>query len=403
MVKALENKSLLLVITGGIAAYKSLELIRLLRRNGANVRCILTQGGSQFVTPLSISALCEHEVYTDLWSLKDEAEMGHIRLSREADLIVVAPASADFIAKLAQGRADDLASTTLIAANKPILLAPAMNHKMWDNAATQDNFAQLKARGMSIVGPDEGDMACGEYGFGRMSEPLIILEAVISHFHDRPLKGLHALVTAGPTLEAIDPVRFIGNRSSGKQGYEIASALALAGAKITLISGPVNILPPENITLVHTESARDMLEAAESALPADIAICAAAVGDWRTAEQSAQKLKKTDDSDTLTLELVKNPDILKTLSNHAKRPNLVIGFSAETNDLLENSYKKLQSKGCDWILANDVGGDQVFGKNSNHVYFLDKDAPAPEDWGFTTKEQIAQKLVARIVGCFQQK
>lgn len=396
MGKALENKSILLIITGGIAAYKSLELIRLIRRNGAQVRCILTQGGLQFVTPLSISALCEHEVYTDLWSLKDEAEMGHIRLTRDADAIIVAPASADFIAKLAQGRADDLASTTLIAADKTALIAPAMNHKMWDSAATQDNITLLRERGFTVIGPDEGDMACGEYGMGRMSEPDAILDTLISHFHERPLKGLHALVTAGPTFEAIDPVRFIGNHSSGKQGYEIAEALTLAGAKVTLISGPVHLRAPEGVTLIKTLSAREMLAACENALPADIAICAAAVGDWRTAGASAHKLKKSDERDTLTLELVKNPDILKTLSDHNKRPKLVIGFSAETNDLLENSYKKLQVKGCDYILANDVSGDKVFGKNQNHVHLISSQNETPQDWGASTKAQIAQKLVHLI-------
>jgi phosphopantothenoylcysteine decarboxylase / phosphopantothenate---cysteine ligase len=401
MSKALENKTILLVVSGGIAAYKSLELIRLIRKYGGAVRCILTQGGSQFVTPLSISALCEHEVYTDLWSLKDETEMGHIRLSRETDVILVAPASADFISKLAQGRADDLASTTLLAANKTILITPAMNHKMWDSGATQENITLLKQRGMTIIGPDEGDMACGEYGLGRMSEPETILDALISHFHDRPLKGLHALVTAGPTHEPVDPVRFIGNRSSGKQGYEIAEKLAIAGARVTLISGPVSIKPPEGVTLVNVQTAQDMLEACENALPADIAICAAAVSDWRSEAPANHKMKKRDGDETLTLALTKNPDILATLSAHPKRPKLVIGFSAETNDLLKNSYKKLQAKKCDWMLANDVSGGKVFGENSNHIHFLSSQSPDASDWGSLTKSQIAQTLILKIAEHFK--
>jgi len=395
MDKPLENKSVLLVITGGIAAYKSLELIRLLRKNGAHVRAILTKGGAQFVTPLSISALCEEEVFTDLWSLKDETEMGHIRLSREADVIIVAPASADFLTKLAGGKADDLASTTLLAADKPILFAPAMNHKMWDNAATQDNLSLLKSRGLSQIGPDEGDMACGEYGLGRMSTPETILQAVLDSFYDRPLKGLHAMVTAGPTHEPIDPVRYIGNRSSGRQGYAIAAALDLAGANVTLISGPVSLPAPPNVTLIKVKTAEEMLAACLNALPADIAICAAAVADWAPKKLSDHKIKKRGDKTPPSIALKENPDILKTLCTHKKRPALTIGFAAETKDLLKNAKAKIKAKKCDWILANDVSDEKVFGKTENHVHFIS--THENEDWNQSPKAEIARRLVRKII------
>lgn len=398
MDKALKEKSVLLVITGGIAAYKSLELIRLLRKNGAAVRAILTQGGAQFVTPLSVSALCEEEVLTDLWSLKDETEMGHIRLSREADVIVVAPASADFIAKLAQGKADDLASTTLLAANKPVLLAPAMNHKMWDNTATQANIITLTQRGLRIIGPEQGDMACGEFGMGRMSEPETILQCVIDFFHKRPLKGLHALVTAGPTHEPIDPVRYIANRSSGRQGYEIAAALELAGANVTLVSGPVNLPAPPNIKVVQVETARQMLEACRNALPADIAVCCAAVADWAP-DYAAQKIKKRGDATPPVLSFTENPDILQTLCNETRRPKLVIGFAAETENLIENAKDKLRRKQCDWIIANDVSGEKVFGKTDNHAYLISAEECA--EWPQAAKSEIARQLVQRIIAAFK--
>ena len=391
----MENKSVLLVITGGIAAYKSLELIRLLRKNGAAVRAILTGGGAQFVTPLSVSALCEEEVFTDLWSLKDETDMGHIRLSREADVIIVAPASADFLTKLASGKADDLASTTLLAADKPILFAPAMNHKMWDNSATQHNLTLLKSRGLTQIGPDEGEMACGEYGLGRMSTPETILQAVLDFFFERPLKGLHALVTAGPTQEPIDPVRYIGNRSSGRQGYAIAAALELAGAKVTLVSGPVSLPAPPTVSLINITTAEDMLDACLDALPADIAICAAAVSDWAPKKIADHKIKKRGDTSPPSIALKENPDILKTLCKHKMRPNLTIGFAAETNDLIENAKAKIKAKKCDWILANDVSGEKVFGKTENHVHFITKHDT--EDWNQSPKAEIARRLVKKII------
>ncbi len=393
--KSLENKSILLVISGGIAAYKSLELIRLLRKSGASVRCILTKGGAQFVTPLSISALAEQEVFTDLWSLKDEAEMGHIRLSREAELILVAPASADILAKMAMGRADDLATTTLLAANKPVLIVPAMNHKMWDNPATQANITTLKENGATFIGPNEGDMACGEFGMGRMSEPEAIMGAVLDFFFERPLKGLRALITAGPTHEPIDPVRYIGNRSSGRQGYEIAAALYMAGADVTIISGPVKLAPPQGVKTIMIETAEEMLSACLNALPADIAICCAAVADWAPESHSEAKIKKRNDKSPPTLTLKENPDILKTISAHKQRPKLVIGFSAETNDLIKNSKAKLERKKCDWMLANDVSGEKVFGKSENHVHFITKHET--QDWKQSSKAEIARKLVHRII------
>ena len=395
MDKALKTKTILLVITGGIAAYKSLELIRLLRKNGASVRAILTKGGAQFVTPLSVSALCEEEIFTDLWSLKDETEMGHIRLSREADLIVIAPASADFLAKMAHGKADDLASTTLLAANKPILFAPAMNHKMWENNATHDNLQKLRARGMTQIGPEEGDMACGEFGPGRMSPPESILQSVLDHFYKRPLKGLHALVTAGPTHEPIDPVRYIGNRSSGRQGYAIAAALELAGAHVTLVSGPVNLPAPPNVEVIHIETAAQMLEACKNALPADIAICSAAVSDWAPQTQAKNKIKKQKGHPPPAIALTENPDILQTLCADKDRPTLVIGFAAETNDLEKNAKAKIQRKKCDWILANDVSHQKVFGKTENHVHFITKHIH--EDWKERPKAEIARRLVEKII------
>jgi len=395
MDKPLENKSVLLVITGGIAAYKSLELIRLLRKNGAHVRAILTGGGAQFVTPLSVSALCEEEVFTDLWSLKDETEMGHIRLSREADVITIAPASADFLTKLASGKADDLASTTLLAADKPILFAPAMNHKMWDNSATQDNLLLLKSRGLTQIGPDEGDMACGEYGLGRMSSPENIMQAMLDFFYERPLKGLHALVTAGPTQEPIDPVRYIGNRSSGRQGYAIAAALELAGAKVTLISGPVSLPAPPNVTRKKVTTAEEMLTTCLNSLPADIAVCAAAVADWAPKKIADHKIKKGGDKTSPAIVLKENPDILKTLCTHKMRPDLTVGFAAETNDLIDNAKAKIKKKKCDWILANDVSDEKVFGKTENHVHFITNHVN--EDWNQSPKAEIARRLVKKII------
>lgn len=400
MTQTPENKSILLIISGGIAAYKSLELIRLIRKSGNHVRCILTNGGSQFITPMSVAAISEETVYTDLFSLKDESEMGHIRLSREADLIVIAPASANIISQMAYGLAEDLASTTLLATDKPILIAPAMNHRMWDNAATQDNIKTLKDRGVSLVGPTEGEMACGEHGMGRMAEPADIMEAINDFFFQRPLKGKHALVTSGPTYEPLDPVRFLGNRSSGKQGHAIAAALHQAGANVTLVTGPVSIKDPVGVNTIHVETAQQMLTACEKALPADIAICAAAVSDWRAKDTQTQKIKKREDQSAPTITFTENPDILHTISHHKNRPQLVIGFAAETQDLLDNATGKLTRKGCEWILANDVSGEKAFGQAENHVYLVD--ASGHEDWGKTSKTAIAERLTNKIAEYLNQ-
>lgn len=393
---SLKDKNILLIITGGIAAYKALELIRLIRKAGGNVQCVLTKGGAQFVTPLSLSALSENPVYSDLWSLKEESEMGHIRLSREADVIVIAPASADFLAKMVNGFADDLASTTLLAADKPVLFAPAMNHKMWDHPATQNNAQKLVSYGYRQIGPDRGDMACGEHGFGRMAEPEEILKSLEHFFNpEKPLRGKKAIVTAGPTLEPIDPVRYLSNHSSGKQGYAIAEALHDAGADVTLISGPTTLPPLQNISIISVQTAAEMLKASEKALPADIAVCTAAVCDWRLETSADQKLKKTKDQKTLKIELHKSDDVLQTLSTHEKRPDLVIGFAAETENLEKHAKEKLKAKQCDWILANDVSAAKVFGRDENHVVFFSHDEK--EDWGKHKKSDIAKRLVEKII------
>ncbi len=401
MTQDFKDKSILLIISGGIAAYKSLELIRLIKKSGGSVRCILTRGGEQFVTPLSVSALCEEQVYTDLWSLKDETEMGHIRLSREADLIVIAPASANIIAGIAHGTAKDLATTTLLAADKPILIAPAMNHKMWDNPATQDNIATLQKRGIELIGPTEGAMACNEHGMGRMSEPEDIFAAINAFFFNKPLKGYKALVTSGPTFEPLDPVRFIGNRSSGKQGHAIATALHQLGADVTLVTGPVTLPDPTGVNTSHIETAQEMLKACEHALPADIAVCAAAVSDWSPAEQQDHKIKKRGDESPPAIALKENPDILKTLSNHKNRPALVVGFAAETENLEENAKAKLSRKGCDWILANLVGqtDKKIFGEDQNHVYLIN--SSGAYDWQPMSKLAIANKLTEEIIKHFE--
>ncbi len=406
--QTLENKSILLIISGGIAAYKSLELIRLIRKSGGNVRCILTKGGEQFVTPLSVSALSEQHVYTDLWSLKDETEMGHIRLSREADLIVIAPASANLLAQMANGLAQDLASTTLLAADKPILIAPAMNHQMWDNPATQKNLKTLETRGIKQVGPTKGDMACGEHGMGRMAEPEDIMNAINSFFFERPLSGYSALISSGPTVEPLDPGRFIGNRSSGKQGRAIAAALSSAGANVTLVTGPVALTDPAGVNTIHVETATQMLAACESAIETDpkldIAICAAAVSDWRAKDAQDQKIKKRDGETAPTISFTENPDILRAIANHKHRPTLVVGFAAETENLLDNAKAKLSRKGCDWVLANDVSAAQdnqkVFGADENHVYLINENGV--DDWGKSSKTAIAIKLAEHIAQHLQQ-
>jgi phosphopantothenoylcysteine decarboxylase / phosphopantothenate---cysteine ligase len=402
----LTGKTILLIIAGGVAAFKSLDLIRRLKAQGATVRCVLTKGGEAFVTPLSVSALSEEKVYTDIFSLTDEAEMGHIRLSREADLLLVAPATADIMAKMAAGLATDLATTTLLATDKPVMVAPAMNVRMWEHPATQANIATLTGRGVLSAGPVEGDMACGEYGFGRMSEVADIVSAVVSHFKasensaERSLSGMRALVTSGPTHEAIDPVRYIANRSSGKQGHAIAVALAALGAETTLISGPTNLEDPAGVQVVRVQSARDMLAACQAALPADIAVCAAAVADWRVAVEADQKMKK-DGGGLPELALTENPDILKTLSAPGPaRPGLVIGFAAETDNVVENARAKITRKKCDWILANDVSPvSGVFGGDLNTIHFID--ATDADAWPKMTKVQVADQLAARVAQHFK--
>ncbi len=392
----LTGKRILLVIGGGIAAYKSLELIRRLRERGAKVRAILTKAGTEFVTPLSVASLSGDKVYQDLFSLTDEADMGHIQLSRDADLLVVAPATADLMAKMATGRADDLASTALLATDKPVLIAPAMNVRMWLHAATQRNLAQLKADGVTAIGPNDGDMACGEFGPGRMAEPAEILASVEAHFaRSQELAGLHALVTAGPTHEPIDPVRYIANRSSGKQGYAIAGALADLGATTTLVSGPTNIAAPRGVKFVKVETAHQMLAACESALPADVAVCAAAVADWRVDHAANQKIKKNNGA-LPALNLVENPDILATLSTRASgRPRLVVGFAAETEKVIEHAKTKRAKKGCDWIVANDVSpATGVMGGDENTVHIIS--ATATDTWPKLAKGEVAHRLAAKI-------
>lgn len=392
------EKRVLLIVSGGIAAYKTLELIRRLRERGISVRCVLTAGGAQFVTPLSLSALSEDKVYTEIFSLTDESEMGHIRLSRESDLLVVVPASADIMARMAGGLANDLATTVLLATDKPVMFAPAMNVRMWEHPATQANIATLKSRGLIRIGPDAGNMACGEYGLGRMSEPMTIVEAIENHFAGpgaRPLVGRRALVTSGPTREAIDPVRYLSNHSSGKQGHAIAAALAGLGAETSLITGPVALPDPAGVSVVHVESAADMLVACQAALPAEIVVCAAAVSDWRIATAASEKLKK-DRGGPPALELTENPDILRTLSQaENRRPGLVVGFAAETEKVVEYAVEKRQRKGCDWILANDVSPETgTFGGASNVIHFVHEDGV--EDWPRMTKQEVAERLAQRI-------
>lgn len=394
--EALSDKRILLIVGGGIAAYKALELTRLLRKAGVGVRPILTKAGEQFVTPLSLAALSEDRVYSELFSLTDEAEMGHIELSRSADLVVVAPATADLIAKAAHGHANDLASTTLLATDKPVLMAPAMNVRMWEHPATRRNISELKGDGVLFVGPDEGAMACGEYGFGRLAEPPAIFEAIMAALKGpaaRPLAGKRAIVTAGPTAEPIDPVRVLTNRSSGKQGFAIAKALAELGAEVTLVAGPVAVPTPVGVKRVDIETAREMLDACEAALPADIAVCVAAVSDWRPQSAAGTKMKKGADGPP-TITLVENPDILATLSSSVNRPRLVVGFAAETNDVETYAKAKLAKKGCDWIVANDVSVAGTMGGDDNAVSIVTKDGV--ERWDRTAKSEVARKLAERM-------
>ncbi|MGQ3676547.1 bifunctional phosphopantothenoylcysteine decarboxylase/phosphopantothenate--cysteine ligase CoaBC [Xanthobacter sp. TB0139] len=399
----LRNKRILLVIGGGIAAYKCLELIRRLKERGATVRTILTPSAQQFVTPLAVGAISGERVFTDLFDLTAEHDIGHIRLSREADLVVVAPATADLMARMAHGRADDLATTALIATDKPVLMAPAMNPRMWGHPATRRNLALLEADGIMRIGPNAGAMAeRGEFGEGRMAEPMEILAAIEAHFNaaaggaeNTLLAGKRILITSGPTHEPIDPVRFIANRSSGKQGHAIAAAAAAAGADVTLVSGPVEIADPPGVRTLHVESARQMLAAVDENLPADVAIFTAAVADWRVADASDQKIKKGPQG-IPTLQLVENPDILATVSRHATlRPHLVVGFAAETEHVLDHARAKLARKGCDLIVANDVspaGG--VMGGDSNTVHLVS--ATGVEDWPTASKAEVARRLVHHI-------
>src|SRR6202158_2008353 len=392
-----------LIIGGGIAAYKALDLIRRLKERHIRVRCVSTKAPQQFVTPLAASALSNERCYTDLFDPESEFDAGHIRLARECDLIVVAPATADLMAKMAQGHADDLASAILLAANRPILLAPAMNPLMWSNAATRRNVATLERDGVALIGPNAGEMAeAGEAGVGRMAEPLEIASAaerLLRPPQPRPLAGKRVLITSGPTHEPIEPVRYIADRSSGKQGFAIAAAAQAAGANVILISGPVDLDDPPGVTVTHVESAREMLHRGEAALPADISIFAAAVADWRVANEGEQKLKKTA-AGRPPLQLVENPDILATISKlHDKRPPLVIGFAAETENLIDNAKAKLAHKGCDWILANDVSpASGVMGGDRNTVHLLTRDGSDinVDSWPVMTKQQVATALVARI-------
>ncbi|MEO1641997.1 MAG: bifunctional phosphopantothenoylcysteine decarboxylase/phosphopantothenate--cysteine ligase CoaBC [Pseudomonadota bacterium] len=406
----MDDMRILLIIGGGIAAYKSLELIRELARRGIKSRCIVTRGGQEFVTPLSVSALSGEKVFTELFDLDDEADMGHIQLSRSADLVVVCPATADLMAKAANGLANDLASTALLATDKPVLMVPAMNVRMWQHAATQRNLETLRRDGVTVMEPDEGAMACGEFGPGRLPEPMAIADKIEGMLGGEiipfgagqgPLAGRHALITAGPTREPLDPVRFLSNHSSGKQGYAIAGALAALGARVTLVSGPVAIEAPAGVNLVKVETAREMLVACEDALPADIFVSVAAVADWRPSRAAAQKMKLKESGDLAhpTLELSENPDILKTLSRKKKkRPSLVIGFAAETHDVEAHAIAKLKRKRCDWIVANDVSGD-VMGGAMNEVALVTREGVV-ERWPRMDKADVAARLAEKIAEHF---
>jgi phosphopantothenoylcysteine decarboxylase/phosphopantothenate--cysteine ligase len=388
----MNDMRILLIVGGGIAAYKACELVRLIRKGGGSVRCVLTAGGAQFVTPMTLAALSEQPVHTSLWDLKDEAEMGHIQLSREADLVVVCPATADLLAKMAAGLADDLATTLLLATDKPVLAAPAMNVRMWQHAATRRNVALLRRDGVTVLEPDEGEMACGEFGPGRLPDPEAIFAAIVQHAAGRSarLAGKHVIVTAGPTHEPIDPVRVIANRSSGKQGFAIAEALAAEGADVTLVAGPVSLPTPRGVTRLDVETAAQMQAAVERALPADAAVLVAAVADW-SIEAAQTKLKKADGPPQLGWS--QNPDILAELAAHRRRPRLLIGFAAETDDLLTSAKAKRERKGADWIVANDVSGD-VMGGDDNKVHLVT--AAGEELWERAPKAEIARRLADRI-------
>jgi phosphopantothenoylcysteine decarboxylase/phosphopantothenate--cysteine ligase len=387
----MRGKSILLIVGGGIAAYKACELVRLIRKAGGSVRCVLTAGGAQFVTPMTLAALSEQKVHSSLWDLKDEAEMGHIQLSREADLVVVCPATADLLAKMAAGIADDLATTLLLATDKKVLAAPAMNVRMWRHEATRRNVARLRADGVAILEPDEGEMACGEYGPGRLPDPEAIFAAIEAALGGPgPLSSRHVIITAGPTHEPIDPVRVIANRSSGRQGFAIAEALAALGARVTLVAGPVSLETPRGVDRIDVETARDMDQAVRAALPADAAVLVAAVADWRV-EPAPAKLKKADGPPRLDWQA--NPDILAALDADPRRPRLLVGFAAETEDVEAEAAAKRGRKGCDWILANDVSGD-VMGGDSNRIHFIGEGGA--EDWERMSKAEVARRLAERI-------
>ncbi|UWP92696.1 bifunctional phosphopantothenoylcysteine decarboxylase/phosphopantothenate--cysteine ligase CoaBC [Aliiroseovarius crassostreae] len=398
----LAGKHILLIIGGGIAAFKSLDLIRRLRERGAEVTPVITRAGQEFVTPLSASGLAARKVYTELFDLTDEAEMGHIELSRAADLLVVAPATADLLGKMAGGLANDLASTLLMATDKPVLVAPAMNVRMWEHPACQRNVATLIGDGVRFVGPNEGSMACGEFGPGRMAEPLEIVAAIEAVLKDGPLKGKHVLVTSGPTHEPIDPVRYIANRSSGAQGTAIAKALSALGAEVTFVTGPADVPPPDGVRVVRVQSAQEMLEAVETGLPADAAVFAAAVADWRVASASDSKIKKDGKGSLPVLEFAENPDILKTVSRmETGRPSLVVGFAAETDDVISNATAKRVRKGCDWIVANDVSPETGIMGGAENAVTLISDTGA-EAWLRMGKNEVARQLALRIAEALTQ-
>ncbi|MDE0209853.1 MAG: bifunctional phosphopantothenoylcysteine decarboxylase/phosphopantothenate--cysteine ligase CoaBC [Boseongicola sp.] len=392
----LDGKRVLLIVGGGIAAYKSLDLIRQVRKAGGTVTPVLTRAAMEFITPLSASALAGEKVYTDLFDLTDEAEMGHIELSRSADILVVAPATADLAAKMAGGHADDLASTLLMATDTPVLIAPAMNMRMWLHPANQRNMASLEGDGVARVGPSEGEMACGEYGPGRMAEPDEIVDAIVAQLGAGALSGRHVVVTSGPTHEPIDPVRYIANRSSGAQGSAIAAALAGLGARVTFVTGPASEPPPLGVSVVRVETGRQMLDAVKAALPADAAVFAAAVADWRVEAESGTKIKKRGSDAGLNLSLAENPDILATVSRMREdRPGLVVGFAAETDDVIGNARAKLKRKKCDWIVANDVSPETgIMGGDENAVTVIDR--AGEEAWPRTSKEHVARRLAQRI-------
>mgnify|MGYP006103378569 FL=1 len=393
----MNGKNILLIISGGIAAVKTPDLIRKLTQAGARVIPVLTRSGAQFVTPLSIAALAGSKVYIDLFDLTDEAEMGHIELSRSADLILVAPATAHIMAKMAQGLADDLASTLLLATDTPVMIAPSMNVRMWDHAATQRNLTTLQADGVHMIGPNEGEMACGEFGFGRMAEVPEILQAVTRHFEKGPLSGRHVLVTSGPTHEPIDPVRYIANRSSGAQGTALAEALRDLGARVSFVTGPADFDVPTGVDVHRVQTAQEMLAAVQAILPVDAAVFAAAVADWRVEGAQDQKIKKQTSGELPVLNFVENPDILATVSSHEHRPKLVIGFAAETNDVIANATAKRLRKGCDWIVANDVTpATGIMGGANNTVTVID--ANGPEGWNNMPKTEVARMLALRIAG-----